>query len=371
MAPPTVITMMVGMLAMALAPLVLCDTVCQPGAQLTFILQCVPTVSRVLESCVICRRSQTCASCFACGLRIFVRRLPTAGNQPTAFTNATLTNAVSGVVSASGFPSGINNIQVQCRLYTLLQSCNLKAIASSGLEALCYVDGRYNKDIQCQVCAGIDVAKPGGGVPTASSSMPRQLTLGSLCRLPTPQAAMLRPAGQATTTWQQSRSIMGQAPRSTTLPQLHSAPSPLALSRCVPELGIPRMASKPHPSVCNMLNYLPFQQAACAAQTAVLLVFTAQACSVHPRLIVAAMAATWGAIRLSGQSRGCLCTTGLRLLAVAVQNNLDNVQGQQGLQLLGLPEVMELCTGTVITGAPPLCPPLNRHQSTVLPQLVV
>ena len=55
----------------------------------------------------------------ACGLRQFVCRLPTAGTQPTTFTNATLTNAVSGVVSANGFPSGINNIQVQRLSYTL------------------------------------------------------------------------------------------------------------------------------------------------------------------------------------------------------------------------------------------------------------
>ena len=51
--------------------------------------------------------------CFVCGLRHVVCRLPQAGTQPTAFTNSTLTNAVSGVVSANGFPSGINNIQVQ------------------------------------------------------------------------------------------------------------------------------------------------------------------------------------------------------------------------------------------------------------------
>ena len=42
---------------------------------------------------------------------------------------------------------------------------------------------------------------------------------------------------------------------------------------------------------------------------------------------------------------------GLTLLPVAVQNNLDSIQGKQGLQLLGLPQVMDLCTGTVIAGA--------------------
>ena len=48
MAPPTVAMMrMVLAIAIALAPTVLCDTVCQPGAQLTFILQCAPSVSGV------------------------------------------------------------------------------------------------------------------------------------------------------------------------------------------------------------------------------------------------------------------------------------------------------------------------------------
>ena len=48
---------------------------------------------------------------------------------------------------------------------------------------------------------------------------------------------------------------------------------------------------------------------------------------------------------------------------MAVQNNLDSIQGQQGLQLLGLPQVMELCIGTVIAGAPPSCPSLFRHHN--------
>ena len=114
MAPPTMnVQPMLMMMVLAIAPLVLSDTVCQPGAQLTLILQCVPSVSRALELCVICLRSRPCASYFACGLRPCVCRLPTAGTQPTALTNNTITNAVSGVVSASGFPSGINNIQVQ------------------------------------------------------------------------------------------------------------------------------------------------------------------------------------------------------------------------------------------------------------------
>ena len=113
MAPPTVNLRMVMLAIMACAPLVSCDTVCQPGAQLTFILQCVPSVSRALKLCAICHRSRPCASYFACGLRPCVCRLPTAGTQPTALTNSTVSNAVSGVVSASGFPSGINNIQVQ------------------------------------------------------------------------------------------------------------------------------------------------------------------------------------------------------------------------------------------------------------------
>ena len=132
MAPPTVITTV--MLAIAFAPLVLSDTVCQPGAQLTFILQCAPSVSWLPEMCDTCRRGQPCASCFACGLRPAVCRLPKAGTEPTATTNATITNAVSGVVSANGFPSGINNIQVRQKKQICSaesRSCPVKAAAGS------------------------------------------------------------------------------------------------------------------------------------------------------------------------------------------------------------------------------------------------
>ena len=94
--------------------------------------------------------------------------------------------------------------------------------------------------------------------------------------------------------------------------------------------------------MCNMLSYLSCQQAACAM-------------------------AAWRRLGVPLAVQGnCGATCGLRLLAVAVQNNLDSIQGQQRLQLLGLPQVMELCTGTVIAGGPPSCPFLFRHPPTAL-----